>query len=269
MATVSTRAELVDYCLRRLGDPVIEVNVSEEQLDDKVDDCLEIFQDYHYAGTERVFLSIELQQADVDNGYVTVPPNIIFVEQALPFTRLSNSFYPFNDPSAALSFNSAFYATGYGGGAINADSSTAGNSGTSSDLSLTSYYLNTQYIDLIENMFGNNTIPIRFNRHIGQVHFDIDSTQMTVGAYVVLWAKQVVDAETYGRVYNDRWVKKYTTALILLQWGQNLSKFQGIALPGGVTLDSSQMIERATAEISQLEEEIQAKYEVPPTFKMG
>jgi len=275
MAKVKTRIELIEYCLRRLGFPVIEINIDDDQIQDRIDDALDYYKDYHFDGTERAYLAVEVTQADIDDGSVAVPADMIFISRALPFGRSSSSFYPMNDKNASWDFNSAFGrgAGGALGGGSYKDSSTSaqGNAGKTNDLTLTTYWLNMQYYEQANAMFGAGEVPIRFNRHTGRVYLDtdLDVAGLEVGAFVMLEGYRVVDPETHYGVYDDRWVKRYATAQIKKQWGANLIKYSGIALPGGVTLDGDKLFNDANEEIDKLEEEMQSMYEEPPMPMMG
>lgn len=269
MAKVTSRVELIEYCLRRLGFPVIEINVDDDQIQDRIDDTFAFYQDYHFDGTERQFLSIQVTQDHIDSGYIDVPDDMIFVSRALPFARMANKFYPFNDPSASLNFNHLF---GFGTtGGYGAQSSTGDHTGRTNDLTMTSYWLNMQYFEQMSSMFGAGEIPIRFNRHTNRVYLDTDWNDhgISVDDYLVLEGYRVVDPEVHVDVYNDRWVKRYATAQIKKQWGANLIKYSGIALPGGVTLDGDKLFTEASDEIEKLEDEMQDKYEEPPMPFMG
>ena len=269
---MSARIELIEYCLRRLGFPVIEINIDDDQIQDRIDDALDYYKDYHYDGTERAYLAVEMTQSDIDSGSVAVPPEMIFVSRALPFGRSSSAFYPMNDKNASWDFNNMFGRGGLGNGSYQ-DSSTAthGNAGKTNDLTLTSYWLNMQYYEQVNEMFGAGEIPIRFNRHTNRVYLDTDLTDsnMEVGSYIMLEGYTVVDPETHAGVYGDRWIKRYATAHIKKQWGANLIKYSGIALPGGVTLDGDKLFNEANDEIEKLEEEMQSMYEEPPMPMMG
>lgn len=263
---VTTRVELIEYCLRRLGFPVIEINVDTDQIEDRIDDGLDFYMDYHFDGTERTYFAVEVSQADIDNGYVTVPDSLIFVTRALPFPRNGSVIQPIGDPNASWDIHHLFggaFGTQTGSGNV---SSRKDQAGRSNDMAMTTYYLNMQYLETIQQMFGNGEVPIRFNRHTNRVHLDMDWSEasINVGDYIVLHGWTALDPDTYPDVYNDRWLKRYCTALIKRQWGANLIKYSGIQLPGGVTLDGDKIFDEASQEIEKLEEEMQDKYEEPP-----
>ena len=270
MAKVTTRIQLIEYCLRKLGFPVIEINVDDDQIQDRLDDAFDYYYDYHVDATERSFYSVELIQDDIDNGYVNVPDDMIFVSRALPFQRNGSLVSPMGAPNAAFNLNTMF-GGGMGGTSGGSTSSVGGNAGVTGDLTMTSYYLNMQHYEEVTELFGGGEVPIRFNRHTNRVYLDMDWVQsgIKVGEFIMLEGQRMLDPETYIDVYNDRWIKRYATAQIKKQWGANLIKYSGIALPGGVTLDGDKLFEEANGEIEKLEEEMQTMYEEPPMFFMG
>lgn len=271
MAKVTTRVELIEYCLRRLGFPVIEINIDDDQVQDRIDDTFDFYTDYHYDGTERTFLAVQLTQADLDNSYIEVPDDLIFIRRAMPIGRRGSQFHVMGDITASYDFHQMFGRALSNGYSTTSSSSTSGNAGVTNDLTLTTYYLNMQYLGQIDEMFGGGEVPMRFNRHTNRVYLDMDwaDSGLSEGDYMMLEGWKVVDPETYTDVFNDRWVKRYATAQIKKQWGANLIKYAGISLPGGVTLDGDKLFEEASAEIDKLEEEMQDKYEEPPMFFMG
>lgn len=264
---VTTRVELIEYCLRRLGFPVIEINVDTDQIEDRIDDGLDFYMDYHFDGTERTYFAVELSQNDIDNGYVTVPDSLIFVTRALPFPRNGKIASRIGDPNVSgVDIRTLFGGTFGTQTSTGATSSRQNQAGASNDMAMSTYYLNMQYLETVQQMFGNGEVPIRFNRHTNRVHLDMDWSEasVNVGDYIVLHGWTALDPETYSDVYNDRWLKRYCTALIKRQWGANLIKYSGIQLPGGVTLDGDKIFDEASQEIEKLEEEMQDKYEEPP-----
>lgn len=270
MPAVTTRTELIEYCLRRLGFPVIEINVDDDQIQDRVDDAFDFYMDYHYDGTERVYLAVEVTQADIDNKYITVPDDLIYVKNALPLSNhaLSLTSGAMGDPNSSYNVKQLF---GMGASSYSGVSSTQDQAGMGSDLPMTTYFLRMQYYSMMSEMFGQNSaVAIRFNRHTNRVYLDMDwSENIEVGQYIVLEGQKSLDPEEFTTVYNDRWIKRYATALIRRQWGANLIKYGGIQLPGGVTLDGDKIHNQAVEELEALEEEMQDKYEEPPMPLMG
>ena len=253
MAVISTRQGLVDYCLRRLGEPVIEINVDEDQIEDKVDDALQLYQEFHGDGTVRVFYRHQLTADDVSNKYVTLPNNILYVVKMFPVSGSmidSTNFFSFNY-QFAMSDMGNMYGTGPTGG-------------------LAYYEQTRQYMEMIDSKI--NGLPlITFNRRASKVHLhsDIEDGTLTEGKYVGFEVYQAIDPETTTAVYNDMFMKDYTTALIKEQWGMNMSKFEGMQLPGGVTISGRQIMEEAKDELNTLRDRMRLEMEVPATMYIG
>lgn len=266
MAMITSRQEFIDYCLRKLGFPVIEINVDDQQIEDRVDDGFLYWQDYHYDGTERTYYSHQITQIDIDNGYITIPESMLSVIRAFPLSNSMGSIM--NDPSLGYSGNMGLYG-GLNSGIDGGTSSISDQAGGDSGGALTSYYITMQSMATYESMF-NGSSPIRFNRHTNQIHIDMDwSEKAIIGNYILLEGYKTLNPDLYTDVYNDRWLKEYVTSLIKRQWGQNLLKYEGMQLPGGMTFNGRQLYEDGLTEVEKLEEDIQIKYELPPMMIMG
>lgn len=267
--SITSRNELIEYCLRKLGHPVMEINVDVDQLEDRIDDAFEYYQDYHFDATEHKYYAHQITQDDLNNGYVDVPNELIFVKQVLAFNSgSSGSLRPFNDTLASWDFtvNNPFNTSF--GGADYVEYSTNQQIGNGST-GLTDFYITMMGLQNMQTVLGSNAdIPIRFNRHTNRIYFD-GEVKVSVGEYIIFEGWLILDPEVYNDVYNDRWLKRYSVALIKQQWGMNLSKYSGISLPGGVTLDGDKIYEQASTEIEKLEEEMQTKYELPVNFMIG
>lgn len=269
MAKVTNRAELRDYCLRRLGFPVIEINVDCDQIEDRICDALEIYYDYHYNATESKFYSIQLTQEIIDQGYIELPEEMIFVTRVLPISS-SGSGLGFNSPlgqGSTVDVSRAFPGiVGASGGSFGQRSSIQNRAGSQTTLSATSFAIGMQYISMLRDTFSTTPLclPVVFNRHTNRISLNIEWDELEVGCYLVIEGLSALDPEIYTDVYNDRWLKRYATALIKRQWGANLIKYSGVQLPGGVTLDGDKLYSQAIQEIDELEEELQSKYESPP-----
>lgn len=267
---VTSRNELIEYCLRRLGHPVIEINVDVDQIEDRINDAFEYYYDYHFDATEHKFYAHLITQTDIDNGYITVPDEMIFVRKIVQFGfGSSGSLRPFNDTMASWDFTvrNPFNQTGLSNGFVEYTT----NDQLGSESTLTDFFITMSGLENMQQVLGVNAdIPIRFNRHTNRVYFDVDmDLKFTVGEYLVMEGWIILDPDVFTDVYNDRWLKRYATALIKQQWGTNLSKYSGIALPGGVTLDGKTIWQEANDELVKLEEEMQDKYELPVDFIMG
>jgi len=248
MANPSTRQELADYCLRKLGQPVIEINIDEDQLEDRIDEALQYFQQYHDDAIIRVFMKHQITSTDISNEYITLPDSVISVRQVLPFGGENGSINMF-DARYQIHLNDIF------------DMGHMGN--------LNNYAQIQQYMTTL-NMILNGAPQIRYNRHMDKLFVDHDwSTDIQVDDYIIIDAMQVVDPTAYPDVYNDQWLKRYTTALIKRQWGENLLKFEGMQLPGGVQMNGTQIFESAMQDIERLEEEIRLVWEDPVDFMQG
>lgn len=245
MATPTNRQELKDYCLRALGAPVLEINVDEDQLDDRVDEALQKYYDYHYDGQRRVYIPVQVTEIDIANGYVTLTDDIIAVTRTLPLTATWSSMNMFN--MKYQMYLNDFYAL------YRADSM--------------QYYVEMQmYLSTLDQLL-NGQQTIQWQRHGNRLYIDMKwKEKVQAGAYLMVEAYVRVDN---GEVWNDFWLKRYATALIQFQWGANLAKFDGMQLPGGVTINARQYIDDAENDIRLLEEELRNNHELPVDFMCG
>lgn len=240
MAQPTTKAEFKEWCLRKLGKPVIEINVDDDQVDDRVEEAFSYYWDYHFDGTEKTFLKHVLTSTDITNKYITIAENIIGVVNifdigdSLSVNNLFNIRYQF-------ALNDMYDMSSY---------------------RLQEYMMAMQHIQFIEELLVGKQ-PIRYNRHINRLHIDMDWEKVSAGDYVVAECYQIVDPATYGDVYKDRWLQNYATAKIKYQWGSNLTKFNGMQLPGGVTFNGEQILSDAREEIQRLEEDMISSYSLP------
>ena len=251
MSKPSSRQELIDYCLRQLGHPVVEVNVDPDQIDDRIDESLEKFHNWHFDGTQRTFLKHNITQQEIDDEYIPIDDSIISIVRLFPFDASLNT---------GNLFNLAFVQTTLG------DIHNFGGSGGDP---VTNFSITKQYINLLDDiLIGEQSL--RFNRHMNRVHLDLDwSERFNAGDTLLFEVFQIIDPEEFTDVYNDEYLKKYATALIKMQWGTNLKKFEGVQLPGGITMNGQQIFEEAQQELERLEEELKNKFEVPPLFFIG
>jgi len=240
MAVPATRDDFKEYCLRSLGKPVIEINVDDTQVEDRIDQALRFYWDYHFDGTEKTFLKHQLTSTDITNKYITIAENIIGVVNlfdigdSLSVNNIFNIRYQF-------SLNDMYDMSSY---------------------RLQEYMMAMQHIQFIEEMLVGKQ-PIRYNRHVNRLHIDMDWEKVGAGDYIVAECYQIVDPATYGDVYKDRWLQNYATAKIKYQWGSNLTKFNGMQLPGGVTFNGEQILSDAREEIQRLEEDMISSYSLP------
>ena len=246
MAIPTTKAEFKEYCLRRLGKPVIEINVDDDQVDDRVDEALRYFWDYHFEGAEKVYYKHQVTETDKTNKYITLPDNIIGavnvfeVGQALNTNNLFNIRYQ-------IALNDLYTLT---------------------SVSMVPYYMALQHIQFLEMMLVGKQ-PLRYNRHIGKLYVDMDWSKFDGGNYLIVEAYQVVDPEVYTKAWGDRWLLRYATCLIKQQWGANLSKFRGMKLPGGIEFNGIQILADANAERDALEKDMINSYSLPVSDMIG
>ena len=247
MAKPTTRATLQDYCLRNLGAPVIEINVDEDQIEDRTDDALQFYQEYHSDGVIREYLKHELTATDITNNYITVADSVTNVVRMLKITGTTGS--SLFDMGYHMRLNDIFMLQGLG-------------------TQTQEYIQSQQKLSLIDHRL-NSEEHIRFSRHMNRVHMDEGYGDLGAGDFIVLEVMSIIDPGTYADVFNDLYLKKYLTALIKRQWGANLMKFQDFQLPGGITLNGRQIYEDAIEEIQGLEEECRLIWAMPDNFLMG
>ena len=246
MSRPTSKATFKEHCLRRLGKPVIEINVDEDQLDDRVDEALDYYADYHFDGFEHTYYKHQVTDTDKTNKYITLPDNIIGVVDLFDIGDATSTNNLFN-VRYQIALNDLYDLSRY---------------------ELVPYYMNFQNIRMIEEILVGKQ-RLRFNRHLNQLHVDMDWNRFNPGDYIVCKAYRVIDPDTYTDVWKDRWLLRYAACLIKLQWGSNLTKFEGMQLPGGVQFNGAKLYDDAFAERQQLEEEIQSNYVYPPEDMVG
>ena len=270
MATPSTRETLKQYCLRNLGKPVIEINVDDDQLEDRIDEAVQYFQQYHYDGIKRTYLKYKLTAADKarlsainpssetatkdgvsttwyeDNNYLVVPESVISVINIFPFSNKGN--LNLFDVRYQLRLNDLY---------------------DFSSTSVINYDVVLRHLDFLDHILVGEK-PIRFNQHDNKLHIDMDwSNDLTTDEYIVIECYRKLDPATYTDVWNDIYLKRYTTALFKKQWGANLSKFGGVQMIGGVTLNGVEIYQQAMQDIDKLETEIRSTFELNPAMMIG
>jgi len=274
MATPFTREELKQYALRRLGYPVIEINVDDSQIEDRIDDSLQFFAEYHFDGVEKVYLPKQITQKDIDNGYIDLKEPTEADNTTTPPIKAAPALDPTGQSIISVIKAFQLFDTLGGTGMFDARYQIALNdlyglrTNTYSD-SLQIYNYTRSHMQMLQDLLTPEK-AVRFSRVTNKIFVDMDwKTHPKVGEYMMFEAYQVLDPEKYGEIYNDRILKQYVTAKIKEQWGRNLSKFDGVSLPGGVSLNGLRILNEALEEIRKLEEEIQSKYELPPMFFVG
>jgi hypothetical protein len=279
MAKPSTRQGLIDYCLRQLGAPVLEINVDDDQIDDLVDDALQYFTERHFDGVEKMYLKYKITQGDIDRGratgtsgvgivtttgtsnivgtattfsfyetsnYIQVPDSVVGIEKIFKFDTSSISGGMFSI-KYQLFLNDLYYFN---------------------SVELLQYSMTKAYLETIDFLLTTDK-QIRFNKRQDRLYLDIDWGSQAVDTFIVLECYRALDPTSFTQVFNDSFVKKYLTALIKRQWGQNLSKFKGVKLPGGIELNGGEIFQQAEQELSDIKSRMSMEYELPPLDFIG
>ena len=245
---ITSRTLLQDYCLRRLGHPVIEINVDDEQISDRIDDALEFFAEYHFDGVEKVFLKHTITQTDIDNEYIPMVDPIISVIRVLPIPNFNAFQTGFFNEEYQLRLQDLNNFTGS---------------------SLIQWATSLQNFSLVENLFSVSA-TVLFNRKQNRLYLETDwANKFAVDNILIVECYRILDPTTYTEVYDDMFLKQYSTALIKRQWGENLKKFDGVTLPGGVTLNGKTIYDEAVEEILRIEEQMSLRWELPPDGFIG
>lgn len=247
MALPDSRQSFKDYCLRRLGYPVVDINVDEQQIQDRIDDALAYYRDYHYDGTEHIYLSYLMTSTDITNKYVTLPETVQSVTSIFATGGNSNINGLFNI-RYQMHLNDLFDFSNSASGA---------------------YVMAMRHVETLEETF-NGKKPIRYSRHMDKLFLDLDwTTDVMAGEYIIVDCYGTIDPETYTDVYADTFLLRYATALIKRQWGTNLSKFEGMQLPGGITFNGRAILQDANEEIQKLEDTMLSSQSMPVMDMIG
>ena len=251
MANPNSRATLIDYAKRKLGDPVIEINVDEDQLEDRVDEALQYYQEIHSDATLRTFLKHQVTATDISNEYITLSADITFVSKLFPISSSFNNSFNFFDIKYQMMLNDIADMQNFAG-------------------DLAYYEQLQQYLSLLD-MKLNGHPQIQFARRQNRlyIHGDFADQDVQAGEFIIAEVYKIIDPNAHTSIYNDRWLKEYTTALIKQQWGMNLIKFEGMQLPGGVVLNGRQIYDDATTDLERLRELIRIEHEMPIDFFVG
>jgi|TARA_A200000113_G_scaffold216275_1_gene221416 hypothetical protein len=282
MAQPSSRQTLIDYCKRQLGAPVLEINVADEQIDDLVDDALQYWNERHYDGVSQIYLKYKITQDDVNRGrapagesstagVTTSTASTSIVGTATTFSFTENSNY-LQVPSDIIGIQKVFKFDGTNTAVSNMFSikyqmflNDIYYWGTSEVLT---YAMTKTYLEDIDFLLTTEK-QIRYNQRMDRLYLDIDWGGVSVGDYIVIDCYRLLNPNDFSKVWNDSFVKKYLTMLIKKQWGQNLIKFQGVKLPGGIELNGRQIYDDAIKEIDDLMEKMSNTYELPPLDMIG
>ena len=285
MAKPASREELTNYCLRQLGEPVVEVNVADEQLEDLIDDGIQYFQERHFDGVERMYLKYKLTEDDINRGKATnetgssntlgITTTSGISTTVSGMSTMTNSFYETSNfiqvPDSVIGIEKIFKF----------DSSTISGGMFSikyqlflndlyqfNSVNLLQYSMTKTYLEDIDFLLTTDK-QLRFNKRQGRLYIDMDWGAESKDTYLIIDCYRILDPNTFTGVYNDSFLKKYVTALIKRQWGQNLLKFRGTRLPGGVELNGRELYEDAQREIDDIKQRMTQEYELPPYDFIG
>lgn len=280
MAQPTTRQELINYCKRKLGYPVLEINVADEQIEDLVDDAVQYFQERHFDGVEQMYLKYIITQDDINRGrasttgsagITTTTATSSIVGVAVTFNYVENSNY-IQIPPAVIGINKIFKI-----GGNNTISQSMFNVQYQlmlndvyyfNSIELLSYTMVKRYLEDISFLLTPEK-NIRFNQRQDRLYLDMDWGALSVGQYIIIDCYRVLDPNDYPRVWNDSFLKPYLTSLIKKQWGQNLIKFRGVKLPGGVELNGREIYEDAINELEDIKKRMMNEFELPPLDAIG
>ena len=283
MAQPTSRTEFKEYCLRKLGAPVLEINLATEQCDDLIDDAIQYFQERHFDGVSQIYMKYRVTQEDIDRGrastngnygtagiatetasaniagtattfsyyensnYLQIPPEVIGVTKIYHFDGLNTATNNMFSVKYQLFLNDIYY---WG------------------STEILSYAMTKTYLSDIQFLLTTEK-QIRFNQRMDRLYLDVDWGSLAVGDFIIIDCFRALNPNDYTRVWNDSFLKRYTAALFKRQWGQNLLKFQGVKLPGGVELNGRQIYDDGMKDLEIIREQMSNTYELPPLDMIG
>jgi hypothetical protein len=279
MAKPASRQQLIDYCLRRLGYPVLEINVDDDQIDDLVDDALQLFYERHFDGVERMYLKYRISQEDIDRGHAqgTTGPGIVTTTATPSASGIATTFKFYETsnyiqvPDSIIGIEKVFKfdTSDISGGMFSIKYQLFLNDlYYFNSVELLQYAMVKSYLEDIDFLLKTDK-QIRFNKRQNRMYLDIDWLQQRPGNFLIIDCYRILDPNDFTNVYNDSFLKKYLTALIKRQWGQNLIKFRGVKLPGGIELNGREIYDDAEKEIELIRERMAMDYELPPYDFIG
>ena len=277
MAKPTTKQELIDHCLRKLGAPVLEINVSDEQLDDIVDDAIQYFQERHFDGVERMYLKYKITQEDIDRGQADpLTSNTTgIVSTTATSGGFSNTWYEnsnfINCPDSVIGVEKVFKfdTSSISGGMFSIKYQLFLNDlYFFNSVELLQYSMTKRYLEDIDFLLTTDK-QIRFNKRQDRLYLDIDWKSQAVNQFIVLDCYRALDPENFSQIYNDSFLKRYCTAMIKKQWGQNLIKFRGVKLPGGIEFNGREIYQDGVEEVNAIREQMSSTYELPPLDMIG
>lgn len=228
---IRSREELKQYALRALGAPVIEVNVADEQLEDRLDDAIEYYNMYHYDGVERMYLKHLITDTNMTNKYIQLPDDIRGITRVFSLNA--------NSSNSILNYETQFRMDMI----ANLHNS-----------NITDYQMTMNHLQMLDTLLSGQN-QLRFNKNNGKLYIDMNWDKLSPFHYIIVDCYQAIDPELETKMYDDVWLKAYVIAKFKMQWGQNLSKYNGVSLPGGVTIDGQSMYDTAVSELSALEQQ--------------
>ena len=277
---IANRDDFKDYCLRRLGAPVLEINVSHEQIEDLIDDGIQMYQERHFDGVERMYLKYKITQDDIDRGtgkntdgvgivtttatsansgagtftsswyetsnFLQIPESVLGIEKIFKFDTSSISGGMFSI-KYQLFMNDLYYFN---------------------SVNLLQYAMTKSYLEDIDHLLTTDK-QIRFNKRQSRLYLDIDWGAESVDNWLILDCYRALDPATFGTMLNDLFLKQWVTASIKKQWGQNMSKFKGVKLPGGIEMNGSEIYSEAVNELNDLRGRMASEWELPPYDFIG
>ncbi len=279
MAKPSSRQELIDYSLRRLGAPVLEINVDDDQIDDLVDDALQVFNERHFDGVERMYLKYKFTQDDIDRGKADGTSGVGIVTttgiSTNTATTVTSNFYETSNyiqvPDSVIGIERIFKfdTSTISGGMFSIKYQLFLNDlYRFNSVELLQYSMTKTYLEDIDFLLTPEK-QVRFNKRQNRLYLDMDYTAVNKDDFIVIDCQRILDPNTFTSVYNDSFLKIYLTALIKRQWGQNLMKFRGVKLAGGIELNGREIYEDGERDLENIRQRMQLEYETPPLDFIG
>tara|TARA_B100000123_G_scaffold270455_1_gene248330 strand:- start:455 stop:1300 length:846 start_codon:yes stop_codon:yes gene_type:complete len=281
MAKPATRQGLIDYCLRKLGAPVLEINVDDDQIDDLVDDAIQFFNERHFDGVERMYLKYKLTQADIDRGQAKNTDGVGIVTTTATSTSIAgygtttanwyetSNFIQVPDSVVGIEKIFKFDSSSISGGMFSIKYQLFLNDLYHfNSVELLQYAMTKSYLEDIDFLLTTDK-QVRFNKRQDRLYLDIDWGYESADDWLILDCYRALDPNSFTQVYNDVFLKQYLTALIKRQWGQNLSKFKGVKLPGGIEMNGGEILQSAESELDALRSRMTTEYELPPYDFIG
>jgi hypothetical protein len=248
LALPTTRSEFTAYVLRRLGSPTIKINVTPEQIEDRVDDAISMWQDYHFRGTEKVYLAHQVTDQDKANKYVELDEKIKSITRMLSLGVASGvgDLFSLNYQFAQSDMLQNVLSTG----------------------SIVPLWMALTHIEFVQQILVGGQ-PIRFNMHTDRVYVDMDWNRVVTGQYIVFEGYKAVSPDDYPDIWSDRWLLEYTTELVKREWGSIIKKFGGMQMAGGMTFNGQIIYDEADAEVKRLENDLMTKLSGQAAFIVG